>query len=491
MKKGFNNKKYIKLQSEKILERVKMFDNKLYLELGGKLFDDYHAARVLPGFKYDAKLEVLKSLKKEIEILLCINASDIEKNKINSNVNLPYDLDVIRLISNLRRLGFLVNNVVITLYEGQPSADTFRKKLERMNIKTYVHTYTKGYPTDVDTIVSDEGYGANPYIETTRPIVVVAAPGPGSGKLATSLSQLYHEYKKGVKSGYAKYETFPIWNIPLKHPINVAYEAATADLKDVNMIDYYHLEKYNKTAVNYNRDLEVFPVLKRILNKITGTDFYFSPTDMGVNMAGFAIDNDDVVKEACKQEIIRRYYKSLSDYKNGIVDDDVPQRIKLLFDEVDAKIEDRKVINAALKKNEIEKVPVIALETKKRKIITGKNTDIMTAPAACIINYLKIETKIDDDIKLLAPKVLKPMLNLKRELYNEKALLNLEDVLLGLSICSTTNTLIEKALTKLSSLNGLEAHATHFLLSEDEKALRKLGINVTNEPNFYDDIIIN
>src|SRR5574344_1472319 len=308
MKIGFDSQKYIKLQSEKILERVKMFDNKLYLELGGKLFDDYHAARVLPGFKYDAKIEVLKSLKNKLEILFCINAADIEKNKINSNVNLPYDLDVIRLISNLRKKGFLVNNVVITLYNVQPSADTFRKKLERMNIKTYIHTYTKGYPTDVDTSVSDEGYGANPYIETTRPIVVVAAPGPGSGKLGTSLSQLYHEYRRGIKAGYAKYETFPIWNLPLKHPVNLAYEAATADLADVNMIDPFHLEAYGQTTVNYNRDIEIFPVLEAMFRKIYGECPYKSPTDMGVNMAGFAIVDDEACRDASKQEIIRRYY---------------------------------------------------------------------------------------------------------------------------------------------------------------------------------------
>ena len=491
MKIGFDNEKYIKLQSEEILKRVNMFDNKLYLELGGKLFDDYHAARVLPGFKYDAKIEVLKSLKDKLEILICINSSDIEKNKTNSNVNLPYDMDVIRLINILRGLGFLVNNVVITLYKGQPSADKFRKKLERMNINTYVHTYTKGYPTDIDTIVSDEGYGANPYIKTTRPIVVVAAPGPGSGKLGTSLSQLYHEYKNGIKSGYAKYETFPVWNVPLKHPVNVAYEAATADLKDVNMIDYYHLEKYGETAVNYNRDLEVFPVLKRILNKITGEDLYSSPTDMGVNMVGFAITDDDVVKEACRQEIIRRYYKSLTDYKNGVVDEDIPKRIKLLFDEVNASIEDRRVINKALKKSSKEKVPVLALELSKTKIITGKNTDIMTCAAACVINSLKVISKVDDDIKLLAPQVLIPMLELKRKVYNnKKALLNLEDVLLGLSICSSTNPLIEKVLPNLEKLRGLEAHASHFISKEDENLLRKLGVNTTTEPAFFEDVLI-
>lgn len=486
MKTGFDNKKYIKMQSENIMKRVKMFNNKLYLELGGKLFDDYHASRVLPGFKYDAKIEVLKSLKDKLEILFCINASDIEKNKINSNVDLPYDLDVIRLIENLRKIGFTVNNVVITLYKGQPSADTFRKKLERMNIKTYIHTYTKGYPTDIETIVSDEGYGANPYIETTKPLVVVAAPGPGSGKLGTSLSQLYHEYKRGIKSGYAKYETFPIWNIPLKHPVNLAYEAATADLKDVNMIDYFHLEAHGETAVNYNRDLEVFPVLKRILNKITGEDLYSSPTDMGVNMAGFAIKNEEIVKKACFQEIIRRYYKSLSDYKNGRVDDDVPQRIKLLLDEANIKLEDRKVVKYALEKSEKENVPVLALELTSKKYITGKNTNIMTCSASCIINALKVLTKIDDDIKLLSPQVLEPMLKLKKELQKTNTpLLDLDDVLLGLSICSSTNPIIEKALTKLNKLQGLEAHASHFISKSDEAALRKLGINLTTEPKFY------
>ena len=485
MKIGFDNKKYIQMQSENIMKRVKMFDNKLYLELGGKLFDDHHASRVLPGFKTDAKIEVLKSLKDKLEILFCINANDIEKNKINSNLDIPYDLDVIRLIDNLRNIGFLVNNVVITLYNNQPSADIFKKKLERMGINTYIHKYTKGYPTDIDTIVSDEGYGANPYIETTRPLVIVAAPGPGSGKLATSLSQLYHEYKRGVKAGYAKYETFPIWNLPLKHPVNVAYEAATADLKDVNMIDYFHLEAHKKTAVNYNRDLEVFPVLKRILNKITGEDLYSSPTDMGVNMAGFAITNDEVVRDACNQEIIRRYYRSLSDYKNGRVDEDVTQRIKLLIDESNIKLEDRKVVRYALEKSEKEKVPVLALELSNKKYVTGKDTNIMTCSASCIINALKVLTKIDDDIKLLSPQVLEPMLKLKKELYKtDKPLLNLEDVLLGLSICSSTNPIIEKALTKLKDLSSLEAHASNFLSKDDESALRKLGINLTTEPVF-------
>ena len=314
MKKGFDNDKYVKVQSKKIKERFKMFD-KLYLEVGGKLFSDNHAARVLPGFKPDAKISMFLELKKDLEIIFCINANDIEKNKIRSEFGITYDMEMLNIINNAHRLGFQVNSVVITLYNNQPSVDKFIKRLERQNIKTYIHTFTKGYPTDVDTIVSEEGYGANPYIETTKKLVLVNAPGPGSGKLATCLSQLYHEHKRGVNAGYAKFETFPVWNLPLKHPVNIAYEAATADLKDINMIDSFHLEKYDIKAVNYNRDLETFPILKTILNRITGKDIYYSPTDMGVNMVGFCITNDKAVEEAAKKEVVRRYYNELNNYK--------------------------------------------------------------------------------------------------------------------------------------------------------------------------------
>ena len=317
MKKGFDNDKYVKIQSKKIKERFKIFD-KLYLEVGGKLFCDNHAARVLPGFKTDAKINMFLELKKDLEIIFCINASDIEKNKIRSEFGITYDMEMLNIINNAIRLGFSVNSVVITLYNNQPSVDKFIKRLERQNIKTYLHTFTKGYPTDVDTIVSEEGYGANPYIETTKKLILVNAPGPGSGKLATCLSQLYHEHKRGINAGYAKFETFPVWNLPLKHPVNIAYEAATADLKDINMIDPFHLEKYQETAVNYNRDVETFPILKTILHKITGHDIYYSPTDMGVNMVGFCIKNDKVVEEAAKKEIVRRYYNELNNYKLGI-----------------------------------------------------------------------------------------------------------------------------------------------------------------------------
>lgn len=485
MKIGFDNKKYIQLQSENIMKRVEMFENKLYLELGGKLFDDHHASRVLPGFQLDAKIQVLSKLKDKLEILLCINASDIEKNKINSNVDLPYDMDVLRLIDNLKKLDFMVNNVVITLYKGQLAADTFRKKLERMGINVYLHSFTKGYPTDIDTIVSDEGYGANPYIETTRPLVIVAAPGPGSGKLATCLSQLYHEYRKGIKAGYAKYETFPIWNIPLKHPINMAYEAATADLKDVNMIDNFHFDAYNKMAINYNRDLEIYPVLKRILYKITGSDIYMSPTDMGVNMAGFAITNDEVCKEAAKQEILRRYYKSLIEYKNGKVDMEIPQRIKMLLDEANISLKDRKVVDYAIKKSEKEKVPALAIELENGKIITGKNTVLMTCAASSILNSLKELTKIDDDIKLISQQVLEPVLNFKKQLYGEERLLDLHDVLLSLNFSTATNPMAEKVLTNLKKLKGCEAHASHILSKSDKESLRQIGINLTEEAIFY------
>ena len=333
MKEGFDNKKYVKIQSAKIRERFKLFD-KLYLEIGGKLFDDSHAARILPGFKNDAKISMFKELKNDLEIIFCINAGDIEKNKTRGEYGITYDTELLRLINNSKKMGFSVNSVVITLYRNQVSVDKFIKKLNRMGIKTYIHTFTKGYPTDVDTIVSDEGYGANPYIETTKPLILVNAPGPGSGKLATCLSQIYHEHKRGKNAGYAKFETFPVWNLSLKHPVNLAYEAATADLKDVNMIDPFHLEAYGETAVNYNRDIEMFPVLKSILNKVSNTDIYKSPTDMGVNMIGFCIKDNDIIEEASKKEIVRRYYNEMNNYKLGLTDEDSYMKVKLLMNEL-------------------------------------------------------------------------------------------------------------------------------------------------------------
>ena len=416
MKKGFDNKKYVKVQSAKIRERFKLCD-KLYLEIGGKLFDDSHASRVLPGFLSDAKINMFKELKDDLELIFCINAGDIEKNKTRAEYGITYDTEIIKLINNSVKMGFSVNSVVITLYKNQPSVDKFINKLNRNNIKTYIHTFTKGYPTDVDTIVSEEGYGANPYIETTKKLILVNAPGPGSGKLATCLSQVYHEQKRGVNAGYAKFETFPVWNLPLKHPVNLAYEAATADLKDVNMIDPFHLEKYGITAVNYNRDVEAFPVLKTILNKMIGEDIYASPTDMGVNVIASCIVDDEVVKEAAKKEIVRRYYQATNDYKLGLGNEDAVQKIKLLMNEIDIDENYLDVIKPALEKSKKESLPVISLKIGK-KIITGKQTELLTPASSVVLNAIKEITKIPDKINLLSPNVLDPMLKLKGELKN-------------------------------------------------------------------------
>lgn len=485
MKKGFNNKKYVEVQSKRIKEKINEFD-KLYLEFGGKLFDDYHASRVLPGFEPDSKIKMLLELKDITEIIMCINAKDIERKKIRADYGITYDMEVLRLIDEFTNLGLSVNSVVITLYTGKESSKKFINQLEKRNIKTYVHTPTKGYPTDVDVIVSDEGYGANPYIKTTKKLVVVTAPGPSSGKLATCLSQLYHEYKRGVKAGYAKYETFPVWNLPLKHPVNVAYEAATADLKDVNMIDSFHLEKYGVTAVNYNRDLAVFPVLKAILYKITGENIYYSPTDMGVNMIGFCIDDNDVISSASRQEIIRRYYKALCDYKTGDADEYVYKRIKILMNELEIDpLKERKVIDVARNKSSNEDLPVIAMELSNGKIITGKKTEILSPASSLILNAIKELTKIPDDVDLLSKSVLEPILKLKPLGNHTSNSLNLEEVLIALCICSATNPIVKKALKNLSKLSGLEAHASFMVYNGDLNTLKKLNINLTCDPVFY------
>lgn len=484
MKIGFDNELYLKIQSEKIKERLKKFDNKLYLEFGGKLFDDYHAMRVLPGFESDSKIRMLLELKEICEIVFCINAGDIERNKIRADYGITYDMDVLRLIDQIKDLGLSVNSVVITLYKGQPMAESFKKKLESRGIKTYIHTPTKGYPTDVETIVSEEGYGQNPYIETTKPLVVVTAPGPCSGKLATCLSQLYHEYKRGIQAGYAKFETFPVWDLPLKHPVNLAYEAATADLKDVNMIDYFHLEKYGVSAVNYNRDLEVYPVLKDILLKITGEEIYASPTDMGVNAIGNCIINDDAIQEASKNEIIRRYYQALCEAKSGTGDFETAERIKVLMNELGLKESDRDVIAPALEKAEKEKCHVMSLKLPNGKIITGKQTTLLNPASSLMINAMKELTHIPDDVDLLSPSILEPILKLKPMNAHIDAL-NLQEVIIALSICSVTNPIIGKAFKNLKKLNGCEAHASYIVTNGDKKALRNLNINLTMEPVFY------
>ncbi|MBQ6323882.1 MAG: DUF1846 domain-containing protein [Bacilli bacterium] len=481
MRKGFDNKKYVKIQSKKIRERFKLFD-KLYLEVGGKLFDDSHAARILPGFKSDVKISMFQELKDDLEIIFCINAGDIEKNKTRGEYGITYDVEVERLINESKKRGFLVNSVVITLYKNQASVDTFIKKLNRNGIKTYIHTFTKGYPTDVDTIVSEEGYGANPYIETTKPLVLVNAPGPGSGKLATCLSQIYHENLRGVNAGYAKFETFPVWNLALKHPVNLAYEAATADLEDVNMIDPFHLEKYKKTAINYNRDIETFPILKNILGKVSKKDIYNSPTDMGVNMVGFCITNDKVVEDACKKEIVRRYYNEMNNYKIGLCDENTYKKIKLLMNELKIDESYLDVVKPALEKSKKENLPVIALKVGK-KIITGKQTDLLTPAGSVVLNAIKHLSKIPDDIYLLAPTILEPILKLKKEMGTGDRL-TLQEVLTALSICSVTNPLAAKALSQLTKLNGVDAHATYIVTDSDKKALKDLKINLTCENEF-------
>lgn len=494
MKIGFDHKKYLEEQSKYILERVNNYD-KLYLEFGGKLLQDLHAKRVLPGFDENAKIKLLHKLRDKAEIIICVYAGDIERNKIRGDFGITYDADVLRLIDELRAYDLDVNSVVITRYDEQPSTNIFINKLERRGIKVYKHRSTKGYPTDVDTIVSDEGYGKNPYIETTKPIVVVTAPGPGSGKLATCLSQLYHENKRGKVAGYSKFETFPVWNVPLKHPLNIAYEAATADLKDVNMIDSFHFDAYNKVAVNYNRDIESFPVLKRIIEKITGEEsIYKSPTDMGVNRVGFGIIDDEVVKEASKQEIIRRYFKTACEYKKGYVDKETFQRVSLIMSELNLREQDRKVVIKARENSERLKrikdskeiCPSVAIELDDGTIVTGKTSDdLMEGTAAAIINAIKHFADINDDIHLISPVILNPIIRLKKEtLASKRPALNCEEVLMALSICAATNPMAQVAIEKLSSLKGAQAHSTTIVSNNDEQTFRKLGIDITCDAEY-------
>ena len=492
MKIGFDHEKYLEEQSKFILERVNNYD-KLYLEFGGKLLFDLHAKRVLPGFDENAKIKLLHKLRENVEVVICVYAGDIERNKIRGDFGITYDMDVMRLIDDLRSYDLEVNSVVITRYNDQPSASVFINKLERRGIKVYKHRATKGYPTDVDTIVSDEGYGKNPYIETSKPIVVVTAPGPGSGKLATCLNQLYHESKRGNAAGYSKFETFPVWNVPLKHPLNIAYEAATVDLKDVNMIDYFHLDAYGETAVNYNRDLESFPVLKRIIEKITGKEsVYKSPTDMGVNRVGFGIIDDEVVREASKQEIIRRYFKTGCEYKKGYVDKEVFEHAKLIMEQVNLKEEDRKVVLPARKRaarlkeegnNEI--CTAVAIELNDGTILTGKGSELLDASAAALLNSVKYLANIADDMHLISPVILEPILALKsKTLGNQKISLNCEEVLIALSISAATNPTAQVALEKLSMLKGCQVHSVTILPTSDEQTLRKLGIDVTCDAEY-------
>ncbi|MEG1751786.1 MAG: DUF1846 domain-containing protein [Clostridia bacterium] len=486
MKVGFDCDKYLKLQTKAFFKRAKMFNNKLYIEFGGKLFDDFHGSRVLPGFLPDIKIKVLEAIKDKLEIIFCVNAEDIEKNRIRGDSGLSYDLEVLRSVDALRGFGLYVSSIVITLFSNQPSAVIFAKSLENKNEKVYFHTYTKGYPSDVKTIVSEQGYGKNPYIKTTKPFVLVTAPGARSGKLATCLSQLYHEYKMGINAGYTKYETFPVWNLPLKHPINLAYEAATADIKDTNMIDPYYLIATGKVAINYNRDIETFPVLKEILSQITqNQNFYNSPTNMGVNMAGFCISDDKVCQESAKQEIIRRYYRYLTENKKGLISYEVPERVKLLINELKIDLHDRKVIAPSFEKQKKTKTHCVAIELADGTIVTGKTQDIMTATAGCILNSLKYLCNIKDNITIIPAEILAPVLEFKQNILKLKNFaLNLKDVLMALAISSATSKNSKNALQKVQNLKGCELHSTCILNQSDEFNLKNLGINLTCEPVF-------
>ena len=486
MKKiGFDNDKYLKLQSEKIRERINYFGGKLYLEFGGKLFDDYHASRVLPGFKPDSKINMLAQLKDQAEIVIVISAADIEKNKVRGDLGITYDVDVLRLIDAFRGYGLYVGSVCLTRFAGQPSAVAYQKKLESLGMKVYRHYSIPGYPSNIPFIVSDEGYGKNEYIETSRELVVITAPGPGSGKMATCLSQLYHEYKRGIKAGYAKYETFPIWNIPLKHPVNLAYEAATADLNDVNMIDPFHLEAYGETTINYNRDVEVFPVLNAMFEKIMGESPYKSPTDMGVNMAGFGIVDDETVSEASKQEIIRRYFNALCQKRQGVSDEEECFKIELLMKQAGVSVDDRPVVSAARVKAEATGEPAAAIELPDGRIVTGKTSELLGASSAMLLNALKVLAGLDDSLQLMQASALGPIQDLKiNHLGNRNPRLHTDEVLIALSICASTDPNAKAAVEQLQNLKGLEVHSSVILSQVDKNVFRKLGINLTCEPEY-------
>ncbi len=485
MKLGFDNAKYLSMQSEHILSRIEKFGGKLYLEFGGKLFDDYHASRVLPGFEPDSKVRMLMQLKDKAEIVIAINASDIEKNKVRGDLGITYDQDVLRLIDAFRAIGLYVGSVVLTQYRGQTVADAFQQRLEDLGIRVYRHYPIPGYPSNVELIVSPDGYGKDEYIETTRPLIVVTAPGPGSGKMAVCLSQLYHENKRGVRAGYAKFETFPIWNLPLKHPVNLAYEAATADLNDVNMIDPFHLEAYGETTVNYNRDVEIFPVLSAIFKQIYGDCPYKSPTDMGVNMAGCCITDDEVCREASKQEIIRRYYNELCQHRQGMRDESSVQKLRLLMNQAGITEADRPVIAKFLEKAEATGQPAAALQLPDGRIITGKTSNLLGASAALLLNALKALGGINSDMHLISPIIIGPIQDLKiKNLGNHNPRLHTDEVLIALSICAATNPTADLAMQQLAKLRGCEAHSSVILSGVDAATFKKLGVNLTCEPRY-------
>ncbi len=483
IRKGFDNKKYLSLQSEKIEERIAAFGDKLYLEFGGKLFDDYHASRVLPGFEPDSKIKMLLKLKDIAEILVVISANDIENNKYRNDLGITYDADVIRLLEIFKKKGLYVGSVVMTMYQSLPRVDAFIRRLENMGVKVYKHYAIDGYPSDVQKIVSDEGYGKNEFVPTERRLVVVTAPGPGSGKMATCLSQLYHENKRGVKAGYAKFETFPIWNLPLSHPVNVAYEAATADLNDVNMIDPYHLEAYGTLSVNYNRDVEIFPVVNAMLERILGKSPYQSPTDMGVNMVGFCMTDEEICKEASRDEVIRRYYDAQCDARAARVGKEVVGKIELLMSRLGLTQEDRKPVLPALKKAEKTKGPAVAIALPNGEVATGKTSKLLGASAAALLNALKQLGGIDDKIQLISPTVIEPVQKLKvNHMGAANPRLHTNEVLMALAICAVENETAKLALAQLDKLKGSEVHSTVLLSSVDLKTLKSLGMHITCEP---------
>lgn len=485
MNTGFDNQKYLKMQSEHIRERISKFNNKLYLEFGGKLFDDYHASRVLPGFEPDSKLRMLMQLSDQAEIVIVISAADIDKNKMRGDLGITYDEDVLRLIDVFRERGLYVGSVCITRYAGQESADLFKNRLEKLGVRVFIHYNIPGYPSNTSLIVSDEGYGKNQYIETTRPLVVITAPGPGSGKMAVCLSQLYHEHKRGICAGYAKFETFPIWNIPLKHPVNLAYEAATADLNDVNMIDPFHLEAYGETTVNYNRDIEIFPVLQAMFEKIMGECPYKSPTDMGVNMAGNCIVDDEVCREASRQEIIRRYYKSCDALVSGTGKENDVAKIELLLKQAHAALEDRRVVPAALEMESKTGAPAAALELPSGQLVYGKTSDLLGASSALLLNALKELAGIDHKHHVISPEAIRPIQELKiKYLGSKNPRLHTDETLIALSVSAASNPEAGLALEQLPKLKGCQAHTSVMLSSVDIWQFRKLGIELTCEPKF-------
>ncbi len=482
---GYDNDKYLLLQSAHIRERLGQFGGKLYLEFGGKLYDDYHASRVLPGFQPDSKLRMLLQLKDQVEMVIAINSADIERNKVRGDLGITYDRDVIRLIGVFRELGLYVSSVVLTRYNGQSAAKAFQSRLESLGVKVYHHFAIEGYPSNIPHIVSDDGYGRNDYIETTRELVVVTAPGPGSGKLATCMSQLYHEHKRGVQAGYAKFETFPVWNLPLNHPVNLAYEAATADLSDVNMIDPFHLEAYGQTTVNYNRDVEAFPVLQTMFETILGHCPYKSPTDMGVNMVGNCIIDDEVAKEASRQEIIRRYYGAMCDQKQGKLSEEVLLKLELLMKKAGVDLSSRKVVGVALAKAEQTGLPAAAMELPDGRIVTGKTSNLLGASAALLLNALKALGGMPDDLHLISPVAIDPIQHLKVDhLGNRNPRLHTDETLIALSISAATNPTAELAMEQLSKLRGCEVHSSVILSPVDEKVFKRLGINLTCEPRY-------